>query len=121
MVAVHAFCATNVAIRVVHRLLPFLAVCVYSAAHRAFRVLDCYIEPVNFQVSFLVVTRFLLRLARSSFRFCFCICNRSLHGIFFFRNFADRNNSVFGSSSVIPVALMGLASVCRIVKSTVFI
>ena len=34
--------------------------------------------------------------------------------------FARRNNSAFGSSSVIPVARKGLASVCRIVEGTVF-
>ena len=83
MVAVHALCAENVAIGVVHLLLPLLTVCVSAASHRTFRVFDSNIEPINLDMPLFIVASFLLRFARVGIRFRLRICDRSLHGIFF--------------------------------------
>ena len=64
MVSVHAFCAADISISVIHRLLPLLAVSICTTTHAALRLLDCYIVTVNAHVSLLVVACFLLSFGR---------------------------------------------------------
>ena len=64
VVAINTLCAANVAVCVVHCLLPLLATRISTAAYRAFRVLNGNIVAVNLDVAFLVVPCFLLCLRR---------------------------------------------------------
>ena len=75
VVAIYTLRASYVAIGVVHRDAPLLAVAVNATAHTAFRVLDGYIIAVYLDVPFLVIASFFLRFGRVLFDFRFLLCN----------------------------------------------
>ena len=64
VVAVHTLRAADIAVVVVHRHAPRLAVGIYASAGASFRVLDGDIVAVQRDVAFLVVAGFLLRFGR---------------------------------------------------------
>ena len=75
MVAINALSAANVAVGVVHFLLPLLAAGICTTTYRTFRVLDGHVIAINLDVSFLVVASLLLCISRVGFRSCLCCSN----------------------------------------------
>ena len=81
VVAVNALCAANVAVGVLHFLLPLLAAGISTTTYRAFRVLDGNVVAINLDVSFLVVTCLFLCFGRLGIGFLLGCCQCCLHGI----------------------------------------
>ena len=74
MVAIYALCATNLAIGIIHYLLPLLAISIRSSTHTAFRVLNSKWQTPQSHMTLLVILRFLLRFGWVGVCFCFGNC-----------------------------------------------
>ena len=64
VVTIHALRAANVAVGVMHLLLPLLAAGISATTYRAFRILDGHVETINPHMPLFVVAGLLLGLGR---------------------------------------------------------
>ena len=74
MVAVHTLGATNLAVGMVHLLLPLFAVSVRTTTDAAFRILNGDRQPPQGYMTLFVVLCFLLCLGRVGVRLCLGLC-----------------------------------------------
>ena len=109
VVAVNALRATDIAVGVLHFLLPLLAVCISATTHGALRVLDGNVISINPHMSFLVVTCRLLCISRVDFRSCLCFGNGGCHSASsvscWFLCFLGRDIVLLRSTRAFPLAL----------------
>ena len=87
MVSVYTFSTTNVAVGIVHFAFPLLAVCISATTNTTLWLFDGNVESVYFDVSFLVVTSFLLCIGRIGINLCFLFFACTLRLVFFCYSF----------------------------------
>ena len=75
VVTVNTFRTSNVAVGIVHFLLPFLTATISATTNTAFRILNRNIISVNVNMSFLIVASFLLCICGVGIHLCLFLCN----------------------------------------------
>ena len=64
MVSVNSLSAADIAVGIVHLLLPLLAACIHATAYAALRLLDCHFIAVYLNMTLAIITGCFLSLGR---------------------------------------------------------